>query len=1287
MNVGPMLRTFFGRLLLPAVLGLCLLPGRADAQPADLLAQSGIHGGLAVHVGGRDADWLVALAQSPGLLVHGLVADGHLETVRRAIRGAEIAGQASAMVWDGGMLPYSDGMVNLLLVDEAADLSPAEIERVLVPFGAAWTRRNGAWTVFRQPWPEEFDEWPHSRYDASGNAVSRDRRAGPPRYVQWETGPRWNRSVKTSSMVAKNGRIFYILDDSHFASAERTWALIARDARNGILLWRHELPTWSGSRGGKKVGPAQVHRQLVADGDWVYAPLADAAPISQIDAVTGEVLRTFAETERAEEIIVADGILVALVNPNTPTGLRRGIEHPMHLAAFAPATGRELWRHPSDMIMPMTMASDGSQVVFHDSKVIRSLDLRTGETRWNSPPTGQEIAFANSANPDRPGAEAGTILLAPQFAPTLVIYGDVVAFAGGRQLNVVSATDGRELWKSDFASSNYSVPVDLFGFDGRLWGPNPDMNLWRPLDDSLGMKAFDPLTGEVVHRADGGYGFPFQHHRCHQMKVVADQVVAARAGIEFLDTATGEVAAHHWLRGSCYYGIMPANGLLYVPPHDCACYVRAKLTGFMAFNAHPASRPNPVPEANRLRQGPAYGQLPGTPAPANPDDWPTYRRDMARSGRATTRVEPDLLLGWQTPIGGRLTSPVVANNRLYLAEIDTHRLHAIDAETGQPLWTFTFDGRVDSPPTVHDGIVLCGSRDGTVAALRAEDGALLWRFHAAPDQRLIVVDGQLESPWPVHGSVLVVDGVAYFAAGKSSYLDGGIRFYGVDARTGRTVVERTLWTREGDAGQRVDEDGVDGYLNDILSSNGERIFMRHQVLGLDGESRDEQIPHLHSPDGYRSAETTARLLWTYAPTYTSRHQGAFYDQRVSRMLFPSGRILVEGGNTIYGFGQNHYNQPNHNTGGQWALFAAAKEPPVPLDLNAREYLALARAGETTVTFNWWTPLPIQVWALVRTENLLYVAGPRGGGNVAPAALAGRAGAMLLAVNPADGEVVAEMALPAMPVWDGMAAAGGNLYLSLANGEALCLWPAAPGREGTPLTAAGWQVKLPPVELAPEPGLVGRWRFDEGIGLLARDCSGQGHDALIAGRWAKGDFGTCLVASGSPQAAAIPDAEHLHFGTGDFTLALWVKVDGHDVRILGKEAFPENWWVVNLLANGRAELVLGEGREAGATVRPTTETPIATDAWTHLVAVADREAAEVRWYLNGQLDSTTPIPPTMTKGLHGGTREISIPSSHKPFRGLVGDFRIYRRALAAERVRELFAEQAERRASIEFEILD
>ncbi|MCP4643139.1 MAG: PQQ-binding-like beta-propeller repeat protein [bacterium] len=1264
----------------PLIFGLALTNPSTAQQPPPLdaqriIADSGFHGGLIVHAGLENASLPLSLSKSPNVLVHGLVRDHEtLDTVRTQIRDADAYGRVSATLWQSPYLPYADAMVNLLLVlNEGALVDQTEVDRVLAPHGVAWVRRDGALEMYRKPRPADIDEWSHTRYDSTGNAASKDQRVGPPRHLQWEATPRWNRGVKTSSLVSAQGRIFFILDDSHFASSERTWSLIARDAYNGIQLWRRVLPSWGGARGGKKVGPAQVGRRLVAVGDKVYATLGEFAPVSVLNAATGESIRLLSDTAQAEEFIVSNGVLVVLLNPNTPAGIRRGQHESMHVVAVNPETGLLLWKHPAEMVLPLTLAADAQQVVYHDGKVIKSFDLKSGMPRWTSPPTGQKIGYRDKANPDSPGAEKSTILLAPQFAPTLIVYEDVVAFAGGRQINVLSAQDGRELWRADYAPSNYSVPVDLFGFNGHLWGPDPEMNLWRPLDDNIDFNAYDPLTGVVNKRLTGKYGFRFQHHRCHQMKVVGNSVLAARAGIEFLDTDTGAVAAHHWVRGSCFYGIMPANGLLYAPPHDCACYIRAKLSGLMALNAAPGSRPSPNPKDRTLVRGPAYGKAPADPKGDASGDWPTYRHDRARSGRSALKIDPELLLGWSTQLTGPLTSPVVANNRLYVASVDAHRLHALDATSGDILWQYSFDARVDSPPTLHEGLVLCGCRDGSVHALRASDGALVWRFLACPEERLIVSRGQVESVWPVNGSVLVLDNTAYFTAGRSSYLDGGIRFYGLDASTGRAVVDTVLNTLRQDGSELLDDQGVDGFMGGILSSDGERIFLRHNVLDRSGNLQPDTVPHLHGPDGFLSADTTTRLLWTYAPMYTSPHQGAFYDRRLSRTLFPSGRILVEDDDVIYGFGRNHYDKPRPDSGGTWALFAAPKKSDVPLDLSATEYLKRARNGELSIDFEWWKKLRIQAWAMVKTEDLLFVAGPVGTDVTSQAALDGNAPGMLVAVSPDDGRVLAEMTLPAPPAWDGMAAASGNLYLTLKNGQVVCLWSAASGRPGTPLSPAAWRAQLPALTIEEEPGLLGHWRFDEGVGMLARDCSGRGHDAEVSGQWRTDDRGVCLASNGAPNAALIPDAPHLQFGNDDFTLALWVKVADHGARLLGKEAFPEDWWVVNLLDSGHAELVLGEGRGPRQSVRAETASPVPAGVWNHLAAVVDRQAREVRWYLNGALDSREAIPETMKQGLNADGRDIAIPSAHMPFRGSIGDFRIYGEAITAERVGELFEE--------------
>ena len=56
---------------------------------------------------------------------------------------------------------------------------------------------------------------------------------------------------------------------------------------------------------------------------------------------------------------------------------------------------------------------------------------------------------------------------------------------------------------------------------------------------------------------------------------------------------------------------------------------------------------------------------------------------------------------------------------------------------------------------------------------------------------------------------------------------------------------------------------------------------------------------------------------------------------------------------------------------------------------------------------------------------------------ARAGFEGSKGIYLRIVRAADGKKVSETRLPDMPVFDGMSAAGGRLYLSLRNGSVVC----------------------------------------------------------------------------------------------------------------------------------------------------------------------------------------------------------------------------------------------------------
>ena len=114
-------------------------------------------------------------------------------------------------------------------------------------------------------------------------------------------------------------------------------------------------------------------------------------------------------------------------------------------------------------------------------------------------------------------------------------------------------------------------------------------------------------------------------------------------------------------------------------------------------------------------------------------------------------------------------SPTIANGVAYVGGFD-HKLHAVDINTGQKLWTFDgAEAGYDTNPVVVNGMVYLGNRDGNFYAIYAHDnpqrGQLAWKFAAGA---------------PIHFSAAYKNNVVYFAS------DAGYA-YALNATTGAQV--------------------------------------------------------------------------------------------------------------------------------------------------------------------------------------------------------------------------------------------------------------------------------------------------------------------------------------------------------------------------------------------------------------------------------------------------------------------------------------------------------------------
>ena len=78
-------------------------------------------------------------------------------------------------------------------------------------------------------------------------------------------------------------------------------------------------------------------------------------------------------------------------------------------------------------------------------------------------------------------------------------------------------------------------------------------------------------------------------------------------------------------------------------------------------------------------------------------------------------------------------------------------------------------------------------------ALDPDSGSLLWKFLAAPAERMVTVDGQLESAWPIYG-LTIHKGALAFSAGRHGEVDNGIFLYGLSPKTGTLQWKTNLVT-------------------------------------------------------------------------------------------------------------------------------------------------------------------------------------------------------------------------------------------------------------------------------------------------------------------------------------------------------------------------------------------------------------------------------------------------------------------------------------------------------------
>jgi len=1065
----------------------------AFAGVSDVAKNSGIKVGIIVHLDCDDGKETAKLWVNKNLCVQGLdTSQRDIDAARNYLVSQGLYGNISANLFDGKKLPYADDLVNMILSENATQVPESEILRVLRPLGTAYI--NGRKTV--KPWPKDIDDWGHFLHGPDNNAVAKDKKVGMPRVLQWVDGRTWARSHEEFSTisvaVSARGRVFYIVDKSPpaYISFNPEWKLVARGAFNGHFLWERSIPKWNSHMRQFRSGPAHLPRRLVAVDDKVYVTLGLDAPLSELDANTGKTIKEYPGSGWTEEILAHEGILYVLMGSSEVNRfgvrLHDGDEPDRRkerfLAAFDAESGKELWRRNArgtDFVLPQGMAISGGNLFVHDIKGLACLDPETGTGKWfiERPTLQARYGFSTSTLVATPEV----VLLADYTIPTKTKESKVIADTdvlwgvadtragnppdkhiyisrkGKSELTAYSTVDGKELWKAP-CEEGFNSPADVFVVDGLVWvGP---YNKKQDKKDG-----YDLRTGEVKHTINiSAPDVGMVHDRCYRNKASEKFVFTCRDGVELMDYEKGWIRNNSWTRGPCQFGVLPCNGLLYVPPDACACHLKMRMPGFKAYSSQRLSSVGkPILAENRLTKGPAFGKLAQLSAvEPGAQDWPMYRNDISRSGATSSKVAVAEKAQWATSLGGKLTQPVIANGRVYVATSDRCTVYALDTSNGAFLWNYTAGSTIDSSPTVYKGMVIFGSADGHVYCLEAATGALAWKFLAAPEERVISVYGRLESSWPVHGSVIVKNDELCFTAGSSSYLGGGIYFYRLNPVTGDILASNVVSHIDAVTEKQTDEieskfDSV-GVMTDILSSDGGSLFLKHIRVDDQGKEHPATEPHLFSITSLLEEEWFVRTYWTHAPGIQGAGFNAWHRTANAN---PAGRILSITDDTVYGYGRIQVagGKVGHRFN-SYHLFASPKvyKPVMPeVDRKGTRTPAKKKKRVPTVNkmFGWSETAPFTVRAMVATAESLVVAGvPDLGQRPNPTtsnrvplqfenpvaaleAFRGERGGYLRIVSKEDGSMTQEVKLDGVPVSDGMSVANGELFISLKNGVVCC----------------------------------------------------------------------------------------------------------------------------------------------------------------------------------------------------------------------------------------------------------
>lgn len=200
---------------------------------------------------------------------------------------------------------------------------------------------------------------------------------------------------------------------------------------------------------------------------------------------------------------------------------------------------------------------------------------------------------------------------------------------------------------------------------------------------------------------------------------------------------------------------------------------------------------------------------------------------------------------------------------------------------------------------------------------------------------------------------------------------------------------------------------------------------------------------------------------------------------------------------------------------------------------------------------------------------------------------------------------------------------------------------------------------------PHPGLMGWWRFDEGIGSVAGDSSGNGNNGTIYGAtWVSGRYGQALNFDGLTNYVQMGYSGSLAI-TNAITILAWINpttlVGTQTIYAKGFSDGSKLGIVFEVVDNFIWFLLSHE-----ATWTYVTSAGVLSSGWNRVAAVWD--GSTMRIYINGVADINTA---SFTQAIESSANDLHrvgrTPWGSGAFNGAIDEVSIYNRALSAAEI--------------------